>query len=47
MSNVQKLKDAVAEYKKSNKELEDRISKVVNQRRQARQEQEGQSSRQH
>ncbi|GAI88155.1 unnamed protein product, partial [marine sediment metagenome] len=44
---AQKLKDAVNEYKKANKVLEDRLSKATNQRHQAHQEQEGKSYRQH
>jgi len=38
MSNSQKLKDVIAEYKKANKDVDERVSTAANQRRQTRQE---------
>ena len=46
MSDVQQLKDAVAEYHKAQKELDDKLNKAVEETRQLRQEQTEQSSRQ-
>ena len=45
MSDAQKLKDCIAEYRKANKHLDDELNKAENQVRQNRQAQKGQSSR--
>jgi len=39
MSDVQKLKDAIGEYRKANKELDDKLNKVEENTRQLRREQ--------
>lgn len=41
MSDMQKLKDAVAEYRKANKQLDDKLNKAVEKSRQIRREQAG------
>ena len=46
MSDAQKLKDCVGEYKKTSKDLDDKLNKVENDNRQVRQEAEAQQSRQ-
>ena len=46
MSDAQKLKDAIAEYRKANKELDEKLSKIEENKRQNRQEQAEQQSRQ-
>ena len=47
MSDVQKLKDCIAEYRKANKELDERLKTVEEQNRQTRQEQRERLSRQY
>ena len=46
MSDVQQLKDAVNEFDKAAKELDDKLNTAVEETRQLRQEQTEQSSRQ-
>lgn len=46
MSDAQKLKDCLLEYRKANKELDDKLNEIEADNRQARQEKEAQSSRQ-
>lgn len=46
MSDAQKLKDSIAEYKKAKEALDDKLNKAEESSRQNRQEAEGQSSRQ-
>ena len=46
MSDAQKLKDCIAEYKQAKKDIDEKLNKVVENNRLARQEREGQSSRQ-
>lgn len=46
MSDAQKLKDCIKEYRKSNKALDDKLNKIAENNRLARQEAEGQSHRQ-
>ena len=45
MSDAQDLKDCIAEYRKANKALDDKLNKAEESIRQSRQEAEGQSSR--
>ena len=45
MSDAQKLKDALDEYVKANKTLDDKLNKVQEANRQARQEQKERSNR--
>ncbi len=45
MSDSQKLKDAIAEYRKENKYLDDKLNKAEQNNRQNRIEQKEQSSR--
>lgn len=42
MSDVQKLKDAIAEYRKANKTLDERLNKIEESKRRTRQEAEEQ-----
>jgi len=46
MSDAQKLKDCIKEYRKNHKDLNKRLTQIEVNRRQARQEQTDQSSRQ-
>jgi len=46
MSDAQKLKDCITEYRKANAELDKRLRKAEQDNRQARQEQEAELSRQ-
>ena len=46
MSDAQKLKDCIAEYRKANKDLDDKLNKAAENNRQNRQAIEGQSNRQ-
>lgn len=41
MSDAAKLKDAIAEYRKANKGVEDKLRKIEENRRKSRQESEG------
>lgn len=45
MSDAQKLKDCIAEYRKANKALDDKLTKIEERNRQRRQEQSEQQSR--
>ena len=45
MSDGQKLKDCIAEYRNANKKLDEALTKAEQNNRRARQEQEGQSNR--
>ena len=45
MSDAQKLKDCIAEYRKANKDLDDKVNKAEKNTRQSRIEQKEQSSR--
>ena len=47
MSDTQKLKDAIAEYQKANKEAAKKISEAAENNRASRQAQEAELSRQH
>lgn len=46
MSDVQKLKDCIIEYRKANKELDEQLTKIEDDSRQARQDVEDKQSRQ-
>ena len=46
MSDAQKLKDCIAEYRKSNKNLDDKLNEIEENNRQSRREAEEQSRRQ-
>lgn len=46
MSDAKKLQDCITEYRKANKELDDKLTKAEKDMRQRRREQTGQSSRQ-
>jgi len=46
MSDVQKLKDAITEYHKANKGLDDKLNKIEENNRQRRQAQEESQRRQ-
>jgi len=46
MSDVQKLKDAVEEYRKAKKNLDDKLNKIAENNRQSRQAQEESQTRQ-
>lgn len=46
MSDAQKLKECIAEYRKANKDLDDKLNTAEESIRQRQIEQEGQSSRQ-
>ena len=46
MSDAQKLKDAIEEYRKANKNLDERLNKTAEETRQARQAAMEQSRRQ-
>jgi len=46
MSDTQKLKDSIAEYKKAKEALDDKLNKAEENTRQHRREREEQSSRQ-
>ena len=45
MSDAQKLKDCIAEYRKAHKGFDDKLKQIEESNRQHRQEAEGQSSR--
>lgn len=46
MSDAQKLKDCITEYRKANQDLDEKLNKVEADNRQSRQEAEAQSNHQ-